>query len=184
LLRKDKKKIRSKRRKNLLLLSKVLLLHNHRHQRRKKADFSSDSSKRYSDQVRLKLRTPRLTEEEINALTEDVVAETTNGMIEEGTEMIRAIVDGRDAAAAETKSAEQTQPPGISHNTRMRLKTLREHLLNQGPKIKHQPVLMPITEERAKTVVDVVEQMTDEDVTDEMIEMRMPKFGTPLAMNL
>jgi hypothetical protein len=113
-----------------------------------------------------------------------VVAETTNGMIEEGTEMILAIVDGRDAAVAETKSAEQTQPPGVSHNRRMRLKTLREHLLNQGPKIKHQPVLMPIIEERAKTVVDVVEQMTDEDVTDEMIEMRMPKFGTPLAMSL
>ena len=43
---------------------------------------------------------------------------------------------------------------------------------------------MPIIEERAKTVVDVVEQMTDEDVIDEMIEMRIPKVGTPLAMNL
>ena len=75
--------------------------------------------------MRLKLRTPRLTEEEINVLTEDVVAETTNEMIEEGTEMIRAIVDGRDAAVAETKRAEQTQPLGLSHTRRRRLKTLR-----------------------------------------------------------
>jgi hypothetical protein len=43
---------------------------------------------------------------------------------------------------------------------------------------------MPITEERAKTVVDVVEQMTDEVAIDEMIETRIPKARTPLTMNL